>query len=156
MASKREYMIVKSTLDFIVHSAVEGISAELGDALLVAEVEDMALLDSVLKERDAGALYQLIKFDENPRAPRFKLSFNVGAKTTDDAANMLLAKILDALGDTFAVDEAFDLRDYSTAADGPVLGRMLLTDVGTAPQQFDKQSGIRMISCSAAVMCVGR
>lgn len=154
--AKREYMIVKSTLDFLVHSAVEEVIAELGEQVVVSEVEDVTQLDTVLKERDAAALYQLIKFEEAPRAPRFQLSFNVGAKTTDDGANMLLARILDLLGETFKSTETFDLRDYSTAADGPVMGRMMLTAVGANPQQFDKQSGIRMISCAASVMCVGR
>lgn len=155
MAS-REYMIVKSSIDYLVHTAVEGVAAELARVIQVAEVEDVTQFDTVLKSPDPAAVYQLINLTEKPKAPRFTLSFNIGAKTTDDGANMLSAEILDALGEVFQAEQVFDLRDYSTAADGEVLGRLMLLSADVAPQQFDKQSGIRMISCKAAVMCRGR
>lgn len=155
MAS-REWMIVKSTLDRLVNDAVAKVSQVTGEPVAVSEVEDVSNFESVLKDSGPAVLYQLMRLNPNPRAPRYEAVFNVGVKTTDDAGNYDMAKMLGELQDLFKQDSRFSLHDYSEAGlEAPNYGAMLITDADVNPQQFDKQSGIRTIGCKAAVLCHG-
>lgn len=148
--ANREWEIVKSTVDKIVRDAVE-----LGglDQVRVASVDDTADFETVLQSAEDAVLYQVVRLSPHPRAPKFDLTFNVGAKTTDDGNNFDMAKILGALGDSFKIDARFDLRDYSGEVASDRRGAMLITRADVMPQTFDKQSGIRLMSCRAAVLC---
>lgn len=155
MAS-REWMIVKSTLDRLVNDTVAKIATATGNVVAVSEVEDVTNFETVLKDGAPAVLYQLMRLNPNPRAPRFEAVFNIGAKTTDDSGNYVLSEILGELQELFKPGNRFDLRDYSEAGLETVNhGGMLITDGDINPQQFDKQSGIRTIGCKAAVLCNG-
>lgn len=148
-----EWQVVKSTVDKIVRDAIA--SAGLGD-IHVTEVEDVSNFESVLQNSDDAVIYQVPRLTPSPRAPKFELTFNVGAKTTDDGANFDLTRILGLLGDTFKQDAWFELRDYSTEEGALVKsGAMVLTDADVVPQQFDKRAGVRLIACRAKLMCRG-
>lgn len=155
--SSREWMIVKSTIDYEVRQAVAAAATENGlTDLPVTEVEDATRFDEVLKSSAPAALYQLTRMSDNPTAPRYSASFNVGAKTTDDAGHYLLAGLLGAIQNRFAKGSTFPLHDYSDAAlQGPRYGSLMIVDADVNPQQFDKQSGIRMLTCQAVVLCRG-
>lgn len=152
----REYRIVKSSLDRWVRDVAQRVQAQLGMPVPVAEIEDPAVLDKILANSDPCVVYQLLRVDDSPRAPRFKAAFNVGVKTTDDGSNLLMADLLDEVQGEFKAEARFTLMDYSyDPVTGPH-GTMMVVEAMVAPQQFDKQSGIRMISCQAAVVCNGR
>lgn len=155
MAS-REWTIVKSTLDRIVNDTVARVAIAAGTQVSVSEVEDVTNFEAVLKAGAPAILYQLMRLNPHPRAPRYEAVFNIGGKTTDDAGNYLLASIISELQDAFKPESRFVLRDYSEEGlQNEVRGAMLITDADVNPQQFDKQSGIRTIGCKAAVVCGG-
>lgn len=155
MAS-REWMIVKSTLDRLVNDAVAKVATVTGAAVAVSEVEDVSNFESVLKNSAPAVLYQLLRLNPSPRAPRYEAVFNVGVKTTDDAGNYNLALMLGELQELFKQESRFTLHDYSEAGlETAEYGAMMVTDADVNPQQFDKQSGIRTIGCKAAVLCHG-
>ena len=100
MAS-REWMIVKSTLDRLVNDAVAKVATVTGASVAVSEVEDVSNFESVLKNSAPAVLYQLMRLNPSPRAPRYEAVFNVGVKTTDDAGNYNLALMLGELQELF-------------------------------------------------------
>lgn len=151
--ANREWVAVKSTLDKIVRDAVESQGL---DQINVAAVDDVADFESVLKSREDAVLYQLVRLSPWPRSPKFEATFNIGAKTTDDGANFDMTRILGELNAVFQLGARFELRDYSGEEASERMGAMTLIDADVTPQQFDKQSGIRMLSCRAAVLCNGR
>ena len=153
MAS-REWMIVKSTLDRLVNDAVAKVATVTGETVAVSEVEDVSNFEGVLKNSAPAVLYQLMRLNPHPRAPRYEAVFNVGVKTTDDAGNYNLALMLGELQELFKQEGRFTLRDYSESGlEATARGAMIITDADVNPQQFDKQSGIRTIGCKAAVIC---
>lgn len=149
----REWEVVKSTVDKVVRDAVAagGLTAKVN----VASVDDTADFESVLQDAKDAVLYQVARLSPDPRAPKFELTFNVGAKTTDDGGSFDMSKILGALGVTFFIGARHSLHDYSGAVASEQRGALLITHADVMPQQFDKQSGIRMMSCRAAVICRG-
>lgn len=151
--AKGEWVAVKSTLDKIVRAAA--VSQGLGD-IKIAAVDDVADFESVLKSSQRAVLYQLVRLSPWPRAPKFEATFNVGAKTTDDGANFDMTNLIGELSEVFTLGARFDLHDYTGTVASERVGAMTLVDADVTPQQFDKQSGIRMLSCRAAVLCHGR
>ena len=137
-----EWTAVKTTIDKLVHDLA---SAVPGTPLLVGLVDDSANFEEVLGNTKPALLYQVARL--SGRAPKFDLTFNVGAKTTDDASNFLITK--------FYTGAWYALHDYSGAVASEKLGAMTLVEANVMPSQFDKQSNIRMMSCQAKVLCRG-
>lgn len=152
----KEYRIVKSSLDRWVRDVAQRMQAQLGYLPPVAEIEDPLVLDKILGNSQACLVYQFLRLDDSPRAPRFKASFNVGVKTTDDGSNLQMADMLDEVQAEFKAEARFELMDYSYDPITGPHGTIMVVESLVSPQQFDKQSGIRMISCQAAVICHGR
>lgn len=152
----REWMIIKSSIDKAVNDAVAAAMANTGMTLVVTEVEDALQFEKVLKDPNPAVLYQITRLSPNPRAPRFEASFNVGAKTVDDSGYYDLAKVLGELQERFKQGATLALHDYSDAAlQAQRYGSLMVVDADVNPQQFDKQAGIRMLTCRAAVVCRG-
>lgn len=145
-----EWTAVKTTIDKLVHDLA---SAVPGTPLLVGLVDDSANFEEVLGNTKPALLYQVARL--SGRAPKFDLTFNVGAKTTDDASNFLITKVVEAMNDKFYTGAWYALHDYSGAVASEKLGAMTLVEANVMPSQFDKQSNIRMMSCQAKVLCRG-
>lgn len=143
-----EWTAVKTTVDKLAHD----LRVDL-PGVAIGQVDDSANFESILSNAPPAILYQISKL--SGRAPKFSVTFLIGAKTTDDGNNFELTKMVDAMNDKFFSGARFDLHDYSGDTASGRLGAMMLTDVDVLPQQFDKQSGIRMLSCSAKVLCRG-
>lgn len=145
-----EWTAVKTTIDKLVHDLAD----EFPDfALAVGLVDDSANFEEVLGNARPAILYQVARL--NGRAPKFDLTFHVGAKTTDDASNFRLTKIVEAMNDKFYNGAWYALHDYSGDVASEKLGAMTLVEANVMPSQFDKQSSIRMMSCQAKVLCRG-
>lgn len=142
------YAVIKSSIDWAIHEAVSVLAAQ-GYVIPVAEIEDVTQAETILKDAYQACVYQLVSFDESPRAPRYSVMFNVGAKTKDDNANLALSALINSLKSQFATNKRVTLRDFSGVEAGEPVGAMLVTSAGVAPQVFDKQQGIRMITCHA-------
>ena len=153
--ANREWEVVKSTLDFLVREAIR--AAGLEGAVGVTEVEDVAEFEKVLQASGPAIVYQVVRMNPDPRPPKYLVGFNVGAKTTDDGANVDMTKLIADLNATFREQERFNLYDYTgDASEGLPIhqrGAVLITSADITPQQFDKMAGLRMISCQAKAVC---
>lgn len=150
----RSYEVIKSTIDRLAYDAALQVAADLGKPVKHTELEDVANFDEVLRNAAAAIVYQVTRVDATPRAPKYSVSFNIGAKTTDDGANFTMTRIMAVLAEACQQSARFELRDYTgEEASERVFGTMQLIDSIVTPQQFDKQSGIRMITCTGRAVC---
>ena len=81
-----------------------------------------------------------------PRDPLYAVSFQIGARTVNDPANYDIMLLVGKLKEVFNVGASVSIHDYTGASAGPKIGAMLISEVTVLPQEFDKVSGIRMIS----------
>lgn len=151
----RSYEVIKSSIDHLAYGVAKQVADEVGSKVNVAELEDVAEFDTVLRNAAAAVVYQVTRVDASPRAPKYSVSFNIGAKTTDDGANLAMTRIIALLAEVCQQGARIELRDYTgEVVSERVFGAMQLIDSIVTPQQFDKQSGIRMITCSGKAVCL--
>lgn len=148
----REYAAMRTTMDYLARQLALKIQEVTGAELNVAEVEDTAQYESVLKDGQAAVIFQLVRFEPAPRAPRFMASFNVGIKTKEDDGNLRITNYFDVVQSVFTVDQRFPVAHYQDDGNVVQLGHMLVIDAGAAPQAFDKEQSIRMLSCRVAAV----
>lgn len=154
METPDAYAVMKSSIDKYVRDAARDISDEMGLTIPVAEVEDVTEAEAVLKDAKCACIYQLNRFDEAPRAPRYYAIFNVGVKTKQDNGNLIMTKLINALKNQFKVERRLELRDFTGAVASDRQGALLISSSTTHAQAFDKQQGIRMITCSGSVVII--
>lgn len=139
-------LILKSTIDKLVSDKVTALQVD-HPTLLWAEVDDMLQTDAVFKGTGPAILWQFGTVYPDPRAPLYGVEFTVGAKTTADPGNYLLIDLVAQIRDAFQAGYAFQLYDFAReqaeAADTVSKGFLRVVDNEIAPQQFDRQSGIR-------------
>lgn len=143
-----EWTAVKTTVDKLAHDMVQDFPG-----MSVGLVDDSANFEQVLADAKPAILYQVVKL--SGREPKFDAIFHVGAKTTDDASQALMTRIVEAMSDRFKTGAWFPLHDYSGAIASEKLGAMTLVDTDVMPSQYDRQSNIRMLKCTAKVLCRG-
>lgn len=161
MSRRQVEMAFKSTLDKLVGD----LAVELSNASPAAQPVKAFDLDDATNERQwqAGGehalCYQYTLLREDPRHPLYEVAFLVGAKTSDDAGNYAMTDLLTDLGDLFKSGDSFELYDYSDIEEGQdageSIGALIIMDVDTGPQMFEKQSGIRLLQIGGKVMAYG-
>ena len=135
------YTKVKSTIDRL---AVD-IANDLGIGFV--EMDDTVNVDEMLASDQDLIVYQMVTMVENPIDPMWDMSFNIGAKTTTDAANYDLAGIVSKITDYVAKNSFINVMDYSgIQAPTDKEGYIHFVDVAIDPQAFDGASGVRMFS----------
>lgn len=159
--SRNIEMAFKSTLDWIINDLAIKLSADLPSNRPVKAFD----LDDSASERQvqAGAEHALVyQYTHLGGAdPLYSAEFLIGAKTTADAGNYDMTTLLTELRDLFRGDcqSSFDLYDYSEVEEGQdpgeILGTLVIQDVGTGPQMFEKQSGVRLLAVTGKVMAYG-
>lgn len=151
-------MQLKSTLDKVVADKVASLKATY-PKLSWAEVDDMAQTDAVFKSLDPAIIWSLGTVEPSPRPPLYSIEFMVGAKTAADPGNYLLIKLLGEIRSEFEAAATVFIYDYTLPAGGPVdtqqKGFISIISNETAPQQFDKQSGIRYAVVAAKAVKYG-
>lgn len=139
-------LILKSTIDKLVSDKVAALAGQF-PGLQWAEVDDMLQTDEVFKGDTPAVLWQLGSVFESPRAPLYGIEFSVGAKTTADPGNYQLIALLGQIRDVFDAGVSIQLYDYARELTDPAdtvsKGYLRISANEIAPQQFDRQSGIR-------------
>lgn len=147
-------LILKSTIDKLVADKVTALMVA-HPTLRWSEVDDMLQSDEVFKGDEPAILWQFGTVFEHPRAPLYGVEFSVAAKTTADPGNYLLIDLLAQMRDLFKPDATFQLFDFARAqaeaVDTVSKGFLRVSSNEIAPQQFDRQSGIRyaVVRCKA-------
>lgn len=136
----------KSTIDKLIADRVE-ILRDSYPTLQWAEVDDMAQTDEVFKSEEPAIIWQFATMEPYPRSPLYRVEFMVGVKTTLDPGNYLLIRLLGEIRNVFDAGKTLYIRDYTMLEDDPAdatdKGYVLIGSNEVAPQQFDRQSGIR-------------
>lgn len=135
------YMSVKSTIDKLATDVAASLSIEF------VEIDDTVNIEEKLGSSDDLIVYQFVDMAEDPGDPLWVLSFEIGGKTTSDAANYDLAGIISKIRSFVSKGGYIDVMDYSGINDPTVKeGYIYFSDVSVDPQAFDGASGIRMLS----------
>ena len=157
MAAEDFYLAVKSTLDHEMASVVyPPLHAETAD-LQHCDLDDNTQTSDVLGNAKPAIVWRNLSFSEDPTDPLWSWKFLVGVKTTQDAGNYDLSALLTKLSGHFILHKHdLKVRDYSGDATPTVnLGSVHIISVDTTPQQFDQQSGLRLIAINAKVIRCG-
>jgi hypothetical protein len=142
------FLAVKSTIDKI-GSDLAAASA-LGTK--ATDMDDYTATEEIFHSESSAVLWELSSMDEDPRDPMYSVVFNIGARTCNDAANYKLAKVLGEISSMLGKDLRIPIKDYSGAVASAPLGFLHIVKQQSAPQSFDRTSGIRMIQVTARAL----
>lgn len=139
------YMAVKSTIDKLGSDMAAALSAAPVD------LDDIDTTSDVLAGTTSVVLWQLLTVEETPKDPLYEVTFVVGAKTSRDPGSYQLIQFNATLNQTVFKGAEVAVYDYSGASQGALEGKLFVTAVELAPQQFDEHAGIRLmaITCKA-------
>lgn len=119
------------------------------------DLDDLVVAGELFKSNRSALVWEFLTLDEVPTDPLYTFSFRIGARTVKDIANYNVLKMLDAVKASFPARTDTPLKNYSGATAGPVVGYMYISNIGVDPQQFDKESGMRMIVVSGRAVRSG-
>lgn len=147
MAHDKFPLIIKSTVDYLAGLLATEVGVPFIDL-------DGAELSAGLLETDQSALaWSLATLSEDPRDPLWTMEFEIGAKTSNDPSQYTSLDLVSLVRKQFYVGAVMDVMDYTgTAAPTVKAGKLIISSVATAPQQFDRTSGLRLVSVTAKVM----
>lgn len=129
----------KSTIDKV------GYDLAVANSLPIVDLDDLVNAEEVFHQGTDCLVWEFAQLNDSPRDPLYSFLFRIGARTINDSANYEILKLMDDVKAEFPVQSRIEIRDYSGASAGPVVGSMFITDVRVDPQQYDKQYGIRMV-----------
>lgn len=134
---------LKSTIDKICVDMATMIDPTMGHANL----DDSAVAAEMLASDQQVLVWQIATAEPYPVNPMYSVMFGVGAKTTVDPGNYDMMTIIDAVSGYIYPGEVFDIMDYSGALQPTeVVGKLFITASAMDPQQFDRESGVRMMT----------
>lgn len=119
------------------------------------DLDDTAVSGVLFKSNKNAIVWEFLTLDEYPLDPLYTFSFRIGARTVKDIANYNVLRMIDDVKGAFPARVRTELKNYSQVTAGPVVGNMFITDVGVDPQQYDKESGMRMIIVSGRAVRSG-
>lgn len=132
---------VKSTISFLCQQLATELGADRVD------LDDLVNVEEILVGKKACILHEMNVCKPGPD-PMWEVSFNVGAKTSDDPGSYKLIEYYARVQDLFAPRTWIDVRDY-TGAEGTEpakVGWMTITDGAGGAQQLTERSGIRLVT----------
>jgi hypothetical protein len=157
MSTKLTYLLeLKSTLDALAVQVKDYLVAVGGPTLAnltAVELDNLVQSDEHLKSANPVIVWTFGTLRESPKDPLYVFNFSIGVKTNQDDGNYLLAQVFAALSEVFQIDKSFPVLDYSVD-DGDLdatdrKGFLLVSEIGSTPQLFDNQSGIRLWDITA-------
>lgn len=148
---ERFLVAIKSTLD------------KLGNDLALAQptptkfvdLDDSTAVEAVMSSTDNAIIWELSGFDDNPQDPLYSVVFNIGARTSNDAANYSILTLVGKVREVFPIGAKLEVRDYSDMVMSDVQGFLFITMINVNPQMYDRTSGIRMVTVSARAQRYG-
>lgn len=136
-------LYVKSTISALCQALATELGAERVD------LDDLVNVEEILTSKKACILHEMNVCRPTPD-PMWQVSFNVGAKTSDDPGSYQLIEYYARVQELFSPRTSFDVFDYSVAeGEEPVRkGWMLVVEGQGGAQQLTERSGIRLVTIS--------
>lgn len=127
---------------------------KIGWGLALAETPPVEFVDldnvvntaKLFESNDTALVWSMAVLVPTPSDPLYAGSFTIGARTVNDPANYDIMLLVGKLGEQLQEGARVDLHDYTGVTAGPLLGILTVTKVTVLPQEYDKVSGIRMVS----------
>jgi len=129
----------KSTIDKL------GFDLATTESIEFIDMDDLAKTAELFSNNKDAIVWEFLTLDENPSDPLYTFAFRMGARTVRDIANYNVLRLVDLIKTIFPTRTNVPIKNMSGAAAGPQVGSLYIVDVGVDPQQYDKESGIRMI-----------
>lgn len=142
MAMDNFLLHVKSTIDYY--------GSTLATALGVTkkvDLDDIVKTKELLSSDETAVVWEVSSLRDNPIDPLYDMIFSMGVKINNDPSNYNMMTLLSEVKALFPVGDTFVIRDYSTVSAPTVQqGTFTVSNVRVDPQQFDRVSGIRLIT----------
>jgi hypothetical protein len=143
MAYNDFLLAAKSTVDKLGLDLAANVGMEFIDLDNVVKTQELFSSD-----KDA-VVWEFNTFTESPKDPLYLLTFNIGGRTVRDSASYVMLKLNESIREVFSLCARIQVKNYSEEIEGPLLGYFMPTEVVITPQQYDKVSGIRMMTVTA-------
>ena len=131
---------VKSTIDKLVVDFAQAQSTPTN----FLDLDDVTAAEEVLASTDPAVIWELGSFEEYPQDPLYALSFSVGVRTFQDAANYSLLSMASDLSELFQSNTYFEITDSSDTVESAKKGTLIITSFTLNQQTYDKTSGVRL------------
>lgn len=143
MSQAKFPLYVKSTISAICQQLATELGAERID------LDDLVNVEVVLTGKGSCILHEMNGCQARPD-PMWEVSFNVGAKTSDDPGSYKLIEYYARVNELFAPRSVIDIYDYTVAEGEEVVkvGWMTVTGGAGGAQQLAERSGIRLVTVS--------
>lgn len=142
MSQERFLVALKSTID----KAGVDLGKTFIPPLPLVDLDDTVNVTKFLQSGKDGLVWEYLTLEPLPRDPLYSVAFRIGARTTNDASNYSLLGFAGAVKRRFREGEDLTIHDYSSAiASSSVLGILHITQVMVDPQQFDRESCLRLV-----------
>lgn len=134
-------LYVKSTISALCQTLATELGAERVD------LDDLVNVEEVLTGKKACILHEMNVCRPKPD-PMWEVSFNVGAKTSDDPGSYKLIEYYARVQDLFSPRSNFTVYDYSVeeGTDPVRMGWMTVVEGQGGAQQLSERSGIRLVT----------
>lgn len=135
----------KSTIDKLGYDLAQSQSPSVRFVDLDNTVRTKELFDS----EDDGLVWEMLSLSESPIDPLYTATFNIGARTVNDPANYDILALAGKVKAIFKTGASLAIYDYSGPVAGPKGGALIPISVSVMAQQYERVSGIRMLTVVA-------
>lgn len=144
MSYDRFSLALKSTLDTVTKSLATTLGVQWFDL-------DSEMMSANLLSTDQAALgFAICDLSPAPRDPRYRVEFDIMAKTSHDPVQYTSHSITSKILAAFEVGAQINIRDYASVTPPTAdEGYLLVTSATVMPQQFDRTAGFRPVRVQA-------
>lgn len=134
-------------------STIDKLGYELGQAqspvLKFVDLDNTVKTKEMFDSNDDALVWEMLTLTDAPKDPLYMATFNIGARTVNDAANYDILALAGKVKAVLLIGGKVDIFDYSGAVAGPKGGFFMPIDVSVMSQQYERVSGVRMLTVTA-------
>jgi len=134
-----------------IKSTIDKLAGELAttEGLSLIDLDNTVEMQELFSSEDNAVVWEYGTLAAEPRDPLYMLTFNIGARTVKDSANYNILSLTGKVQELFKVCSRIEVKDYSGLVESGVMGYIMPNHAAVTPQQYDKVSGIRMMTVTA-------
>jgi len=140
-------------------STVDKIGYDLAQAevppLPFVDLDNVVNTTELLTSDNNAYVWSMSVLAPRPKDPLYACTFTIGARTVNDPANYDIMKLVGKLKVAFNVGSTVDILDYTGTVASAKMGVLTVATAVVLPQEFDKVSGIRLVSLEARAVRLG-
>lgn len=141
--------------DFLValKSTIDKIGWDLGNQqtpqLKFVDLDNTVKAQEMFDSEDDALVWELQTLADTPVDPLYTATFNIGARTVNDPANYDILSLAGKVKKVFKIGQKIDIFDYTGTPVSLKGGFIIPIDVSVMVQQYERVSGVRMITVTA-------